>query len=82
MRNKFNLKEQYRASWNYIKESKNFIWAIVGVFLLFAFVGFFIPASPELEETIMNFLRQLLEKTKDFNQWGNFPLIFFLILMF
>ena len=66
--NNFCLRN-YRLSWNYIKESKNFIWAIVGVFLLFAFVGFFIPASPELEETIMNFLRQLLEKTKDFNQW-------------
>ena len=59
----------YRESWNYIKESKNFIWAIVGVFVLFALIGFFVPASPELEEAIMNFLKQLLEKTKDFDQW-------------
>ena len=59
----------YRESWNYIKESKNFIWAVVGVFLLFALIGFFVPASPELEEAIMNFLKQLLEKTKDFDQW-------------
>jgi len=65
----FNLRNEFKLSWNYIKECKNFIYAIVGIFFLFALIGFFIPATPELEETIMNFLKELLEKTKDFNQW-------------
>jgi len=63
------LRNQYKLSWNYIKESKNFIYAIIGIFLLFALFGFFVSASPELEEAIMGFLKNLLEKTKDFNQW-------------
>ena len=68
-RNKFNLRNEYKLSWNYIKDSKNFIWAIVGVFFLFALFGYFFPASLELEETIMNFLKELLAKTANFNQW-------------
>ncbi len=44
----FNLKEEYKKSWNYLKESKNFIYIIVTVFFVFVLIGFFIPAPDTL----------------------------------
>ena len=61
----FNLKEQYRLSWNYIKESRNFIYIVVGVFFVFSLIGFFIPAPDFLSEQIWVFIQELIEKTQD-----------------
>ncbi|MAH03760.1 hypothetical protein CMI39_03170 [Candidatus Pacearchaeota archaeon] len=68
MRNKFNLKEQYRASWNYIKESKNFIYSVIGLFFVFILIGFFLPTPEFIVEQILEFIKDLLEKTKDMSQ--------------
>ena len=62
---KFNLKEEYKQSWNYLKESRNFIYWIVAVFFIFALIGFFVPASESIKEQILNFIKELLEQTKD-----------------
>lgn len=74
---KFNLLEEYRKSWIYIRECKNFIYIAIGIFLLFALIGFFIPAPKILEEEIMKFIQELLESTKGLS-W--FELIQFIIL--
>ena len=67
-RKKFNLKKEYKDSWNYIKESKNFIYFIIGVFFVFALIGFFVPASEEITKIILEFIEKLLEQTKDMSQ--------------
>lgn len=61
----FNLKEEYKESLNYIKNSKKFINFGIGLFVFFVFFGFFIPAPKIIENEIMNFLRELLEQTKN-----------------
>jgi len=62
------LKENYSLSWNYLKESKNFIYIIVGVFFLFTLVGFFVPAPESIVEQILKFIQELLEKTQGMSQ--------------
>ena len=64
----FNLKEEYKKSWDYLKESRNFIYIIVAVFFVFSLIGFFIPASDSLTEQILNFIKELLERTGDMSQ--------------
>jgi len=65
---KFNLKEQYKLSWDYIKECRNFIFVIIGIFIVFALVGYFVPASAELTELIMDFIQELIDKTSGMSQ--------------
>ncbi len=67
-KNKFNLKKEYKDSWDYIKESRNFIYFIIGVFFVFALIGFFVPASEEITKIILEFIEKLLEQTKDMSQ--------------
>ena len=64
-RKKFNLKREYNDSWGYIKESRNFIYFIIGVFFVFALIGFFAPASEDITKIILEFIEKLLEQTKD-----------------
>ena len=65
---KISLKGQYVQSWNYIKESKNFIFGAILVFLIFALIGFFVPAPDFLSEQILEFLRNLVDKTSGMSQ--------------
>tara|TARA_Y100000034_G_scaffold79823_1_gene95787 strand:+ start:1289 stop:1876 length:588 start_codon:yes stop_codon:yes gene_type:complete len=64
----FNLKEEYKKSWDYIKESKNFIYSTIGIFIVFILVGFIIPPPEFILEQILKFIKELLEKTKDMSQ--------------
>ncbi|MBA7634041.1 hypothetical protein ES703_41615 [subsurface metagenome] len=61
---RFNLKEEYKKSWNYLKESKNFIYIIMAIFFVFVLIGFFIPAPDSLVKQILEFIEELLEKTQ------------------
>lgn len=65
---KFNLTKEYKKSWAYIKESKNFIYIIIGIFLFFVLFGFFIPAPKFLYDQIMNFIKELVAKTNGMSQ--------------
>jgi len=73
---KFSLRNEYKLSWDYIKSCKNFIYIIIAVFFGFALFGFIFPIPAELEKVIMNFLQELLEQTKDFNQIEMIEFIF------
>lgn len=64
----FNLSEEYKKSWKYIKESKIFIYLVIGIFIFFVLTGFFIPTPEILYNKIMEFLVELTEKTQDMSQ--------------
>jgi len=72
----FNLLREYKDSWEYIKESKTFIYFIAGIFLIFLLIGFFVPAPEFLYDRIMSYIRELLEKTENMSQ---LELIWFII---
>ena len=73
----FSLKNEYKKSWDYLRESKKFIWITVGIFVFFALVGFFVPAPQFLIDKILEFMKELLSKTEGM---GGFELMRFIFL--
>ena len=71
-----SIKEQYKQCFNYIKECKKFIFAMIAIFFIFSLIGFFIPTSPQIEEAITTFIKELIEKTKDLSQTELISFIF------
>lgn len=65
---KFDLITEYKKSWKYIVESKKFIYSIVAIFFIFALVGFLFPIPDFLHNEILNFIRDILEKTENLSQ--------------
>lgn len=65
---KFDLVEEYKKSWNFIKKSRNFIYAVISIFLLTTLLGFFIPLPESVIDQILKFIRELLEKTQGMSQ--------------
>ena len=76
-KNRFDLGGVYRDSWNYLKESKNFIFIIIGIFVLFSLFGFFVPAPEEITSEILKFIRELLEITEGMSFFEITSFLFF-----
>ena len=51
--------------WGFIKGSKKFFYTILGIFLVTLFVGFVFPQF--FSAVFQQMIRELIEKTKDFN---------------
>jgi len=68
--------ENYTKSWVYLKESMNFIYIIIGIFLFFSLVGFFIPVPELMQEKILDFIKELLNKTEGMSQIDLIKFIF------
>ncbi len=64
----FNFANEYKKSWEYIKESRNYIYIIAGIFFLFVFIGSLFPVPAVLYNIIIDFVREIIEKTKDMSQ--------------
>ena len=80
MKNKKNLsfiKENYLLSVNFIKESKVFIYFIMGIFFLFTMIGFFVPTPEIISDQILKFIEELVRKTQDLSQFEFIRFIFF-----
>ena len=73
----FNFIEEYKKSWNFIRESKNFIYSVIGIFFIFSLIGFFITTPTIIAEQILKFIEELLLKTKDMSQFELTKFIFF-----
>lgn len=74
---RFNLKEQYSLSWKYLKESRNFIYASILIFVVFAVIGFLLPIPESYSKIILDYLREIVQKTENLSQLG---LIRFILL--
>ena len=68
------LKRNYKLSWNYLKESKNFIYLAVLAFFGFAVIGFLYPNF--FRQEIIDFLNELVQKTQNLNQFEMIKFIF------
>jgi stage II sporulation protein M len=69
--------KNYLECWKYIKSCKIQISLVVGLFFLFSIIGFFVPAPENLVTFILDYIRELLEQTKDMSV---FELISFIFL--
>jgi len=74
---KLELKKNYLSSFEFIRVSSKFIWGGLSIFLLFIFVGFFVSFPESLTSFLMDYFKELAEKTKDY---GGFKMISFLFL--
>ncbi len=71
-----NIAKEYKNSWNYLKESKTFIYFVIGIFLIFLLIGFFVPAPEFLYDKILEYIRELLGKTEGMS---SLELVWFII---
>jgi stage II sporulation protein M len=60
---KEGLAGKYKDIWNFIKESKNFIYTIIGIFVVTLVIGFIFPGF--FAEVFQKLIQDLLEKTKN-----------------
>jgi len=72
--NKNNL-GQYRKCFNYIKESKKYIYTAITIFSLFIIIGFIFPVF--FKEKIFTLVKDLTEKTSGMNAFELIRFIFF-----
>ena len=66
----------YREVWQYIKDSRNFIYSVIIIFLFFALFGFFLPTPAMLEAKILEYIEQLLRQTEGLSQTDLIGFIF------
>lgn len=58
-----------RESLEYLREIKFYIYSIIGLFLVFAVLGFVIPLPKEYSLKIIDYFRQLILETENFSSW-------------
>ncbi len=74
---KLSVKEQYIKSWEFIKESKNFIFVIIGIFFLSTLIGFFIPVPDSLSKLILSYIKDIVKQTSNLSGLELIAFIFF-----
>ncbi len=75
MRKQKNIFASYKESWNFIKESKNYIYLGVLVFLISALIGYFAKIPLDAEQKILEMLKQLIGKFEGLNVYQTIWLI-------
>lgn len=68
-KDKRGLENPFFASLKYIKESQEYIYFIICIFLLFALIGYFLPVPNAIIEVIKEIIRNLVDKTSNLNTW-------------
>jgi stage II sporulation protein M len=71
-----DFRKVYKKSWKYLLESRKFIYGVIVLFFFFSLIGFFIVPPEVIQEGIMKFLEELIEKTKDFGVFEMMNFIF------
>jgi len=72
VKEKNSLVKIYSDCWEYIRSSKNYIWFVLWIFVIFALIGGLFPASSELTNLISEMLQKLSAETSGFTnvfQW-------------
>lgn len=58
-----------RESLDFLREIKTYIYSVVGLFLVFAVLGYVIPLPEEYSLQIIDYFRQLIMETENFSSW-------------
>ncbi len=69
--------ENYKKAWQYIKDSRRFIFAIIGIFLFFVLLGFFIPAPDSISKWILDYMQEVVNETEGLSAVQLISFIFF-----
>jgi stage II sporulation protein M len=60
------IRKKFFEAWNFLKNSKNFIYAGIFIFFIFAFIGFFASLSENLVAPLLEYIQELVAQTKDY----------------
>lgn len=71
------MKEDYSKCFKFIKISKNFIYLGILIFFAFVLLGLFVNLPVEIANQILDYFRELVEKTKDYGAGEMISFIFF-----
>lgn len=69
--------DNYKKSFDYLKESRKYVYAVVILFFVFILIGFFIPVPAAIQEKILEFIKQILEQTEGMGVLELITFIFF-----
>ncbi len=58
------LVKEYKESLNYLNESKNFIFIIVGIFLVSSIFGYFFEPPESVYNQLISYIRELIQLTE------------------
>jgi len=72
----FDFKKEYKLSWDFLKESKNYIYSVIAIFFGFALIGYFMPVSDSFRDYVLKFLQELLMQTEGLSQFEMINFIF------
>jgi stage II sporulation protein M len=70
------LHKRYVLCFGYLKDSKNFIWGAIGIFLFFALVGYFVPLPESFQNEIIDYFKKLILETQNYNGWEMIEFLF------
>lgn len=70
------FRTNYSKSWEYIKESRNFIWTAVIIFFVAVIIGF-LYQPPAIVNVILDYIKQVLAKTEGMKGLDMISYIFF-----
>lgn len=62
---KQGIVQKYKESWEFLKDSKNFVFFILGLFIVCSLLGFFIMPSQAIIDVILELLQELIEITEN-----------------
>lgn len=66
----------YKDSFAFIKSSEKYIYSIIVIFLIFSFLGYFVPLSEDVSSKIIDYFKQLVEETRGFSFFQMFGYLF------
>ena len=83
------FKRNYKESWEFIKECKNFIYFGIGLFVLFALISFIFPTPAEISNIIYQFIEDIVLKIENMNAiqlvgfifWNNIKSAFMIFIL-
>jgi stage II sporulation protein M len=72
----FNFRNEASKSFRYITESRNYVFLVLGVFILSALVAVIFSVPSGIQVQIQNYIKEILEKTSGMNFFEMFFFIF------
>jgi stage II sporulation protein M len=73
---KKEIKKDYLECFDFLKESRKYIYSIMIVFFVFALFGFFFPFPESVLEKLLEYFREIIQKTQGYNSLEMIGFIF------
>lgn len=73
---RISIREEYKKCFDYLRESKDFIYFVILIFFIFSVIGFIFPAPDYILERLMDLILELVSQTDGLSTLGLIQFIF------